>query len=151
MRVMVIVKASKSSEAGVMPSERLLTEMGRFNEELAKAGVMLAGEGLKPSAEGARVRFAGARAYRGGRALRRNLGADRRILAVAGEVHGRGDRMGEALSQPARGRQRDPPATPRALLEAVSDPDRAAAKRAFDAMMTMGNIDIAAIEAARRG
>lgn len=139
MRVMVIVKASKSSEAGVMPSERLLTEMGRFNEELAKAGVMLAGEGLKPSAEGARVRFAGARAYRGGRALRRDLGADCRILAVAGEVHGRGDRMGEALSQPARGRQRD------------RDPDRAAAKRAFDAMMTMGKIDIAAIEAARRG
>jgi hypothetical protein len=56
---MVIVKATKDSEAGVMPSERLLTEMGKFNEELVKAGVMLAGEGLQPSSKGARVRFSG--------------------------------------------------------------------------------------------
>jgi len=56
---MVIVKASKNSEAGVMPSEKLLTEMGKFNEELAKAGVMLAGEGLQASSKGARVRFSG--------------------------------------------------------------------------------------------
>jgi hypothetical protein len=60
MRFMIIVKASKDSEAGVMPSERLLTEMGKYNEELVKAGVMLAGEGLHPSAKGARVRFSGA-------------------------------------------------------------------------------------------
>ncbi len=59
MRVMVIVKASKASEAGVMPSERLLTEMGKFNEELANAGVLLAGEGLHPSAKGTRVKFSG--------------------------------------------------------------------------------------------
>jgi hypothetical protein len=59
MRVMVIIKANKESEAGVMPSQQLLTEMGRFNEELVKAGVMLAGEGLHPSSKGARVRFAG--------------------------------------------------------------------------------------------
>lgn len=59
MRFMVIVKANKDSEAGVMPSEELLTEMGKFNEELAKAGVMLAGEGLHPSSKGARVRFSG--------------------------------------------------------------------------------------------
>ena len=59
MRVMVLVKASPESEAGVMPDERLLTEMGRFNEELVKAGVMLAGEGLHPSSKGARVRFSG--------------------------------------------------------------------------------------------
>ena len=59
MRFMVIVKASKDSEAGVMPSEQLLTEMGKFNEELVKAGVMLAGEGLQPSSKGARVRFSG--------------------------------------------------------------------------------------------
>lgn len=59
MRFMVIVKASKASEAGVMPSEKLLTEMGKFNQELADAGVMLAGEGLQPSAKGARVRFSG--------------------------------------------------------------------------------------------
>ncbi len=60
MRVMVMVKASKASEAGVMPSQQLLAEMGRYNEELVKAGVMLAGEGLQPSAKGARMRFSGA-------------------------------------------------------------------------------------------
>lgn len=57
MRVMVIVKADKNSEAGVMPTEKLLTEMGKFNEELAKAGVMLAGEGLHPTSKGVRVKF----------------------------------------------------------------------------------------------
>jgi hypothetical protein len=56
---MVIVKATKQSEQGVMPDEKLLAEMGKFNEELIKAGVMLAGEGLRPSSEGARVRFSG--------------------------------------------------------------------------------------------
>ena len=56
---MVIVKATKNSEAGVLPNEQLLTEMGRYNEELTKAGVMLAGEGLHPSSKGARVRFSG--------------------------------------------------------------------------------------------
>jgi hypothetical protein len=56
---MVIVKATKSTEAGEMPSEQLLAEMGKYNEELAKAGVMLAGEGLHPSSKGARVRFSG--------------------------------------------------------------------------------------------
>ena len=59
MRVMVIVKASKESEAGKMPSTELLTAMGRYNEELVKAGVMLAGEGLRPSSKGKRVRFSG--------------------------------------------------------------------------------------------
>jgi hypothetical protein len=59
MRVMVMVKATKESEAGAMPSEDLLAAMGRYNEELVKAGVMLAGEGLHPSARGKRVRFAG--------------------------------------------------------------------------------------------
>ncbi len=57
MRFMVLVKADKNSEAGVMPDEKLLTEMGKFNEELVKAGVMLAGEGLHPSSKGARVRY----------------------------------------------------------------------------------------------
>jgi hypothetical protein len=61
MRFMVIVKATKDSEAGVMPSEQLLTEMGKFNEELVKAGVMLSGEGLQASSKGARVRFAGSK------------------------------------------------------------------------------------------
>ena len=59
MRFMIIVKASNASEAGVMPSEKLLTEMGKYNEELAKAGVLLAGEGLHPSSKGARVKFSG--------------------------------------------------------------------------------------------
>jgi len=59
MRFIVMVKATQESEAGVMPSEKLLSEMGKFNEELVKAGVMLAGEGLQPSSKGARVRFSG--------------------------------------------------------------------------------------------
>jgi hypothetical protein len=59
MKFMVIVKASAASEAGAMPSEKLLTEMGKFNEELVRAGVMLAGEGLHPSSKGARIRFNG--------------------------------------------------------------------------------------------
>ena len=61
MRFMVMIKANHDSEDGVMPSERLLAEMGRFNEELVKAGVMLAGEGLHPSKKGARVRFSGSK------------------------------------------------------------------------------------------
>ncbi len=59
MRFMVIVKADKKSEAGVLPDKKLLTEMGKFNEELSKAGVMLAGEGLQPTSKGARVKFSG--------------------------------------------------------------------------------------------
>jgi hypothetical protein len=59
MRVLVLVKASKESEAGEMPSEQILTEMGKYNEQLVKAGVMLAGEGLHPSSKGKRVRFSG--------------------------------------------------------------------------------------------
>jgi len=78
MRVMVIVKASKDSEAGKMPGENLLAEMGKFNEELVKAGVMLAGEGLQPTSNGARVRFSGSQrnesklVYPAGVLLRRN-------------------------------------------------------------------------------
>ena len=59
MRVMILMKANKNSEAGVMPSERAMTAMGNFNEELVKAGIMQAGEGLHPSSKGARVRFSG--------------------------------------------------------------------------------------------
>ena len=59
MRFMVMVKATKDSEAGIMPTEELLSAMGKYNEELAKAGIMLAGEGLQPSSKGARVRFSG--------------------------------------------------------------------------------------------
>jgi hypothetical protein len=61
MRFMVLVKADKNSEAGVLPDQKLLADMGKFNEELVKAGVMLAGEGLHPSSKGARVRFSGSK------------------------------------------------------------------------------------------
>ncbi len=61
MRFMIMIKADKDSEAGVLPDEQLLTEMGKFNEELVKAGVMLAGEGLHPSSKGARIRFSGSK------------------------------------------------------------------------------------------
>ena len=61
MRFMIIVKADKNSEAGILPSTELLTEMGKYNEELVKAGVMLAGEGLHPSSKGARVKFSGSK------------------------------------------------------------------------------------------
>src|SRR3989442_3416060 len=61
MRVMVMVKGNKDSEAGIMPKEKLLAEMGKFNEELAKAGVLLAADGLQPSSKGVRVRFSGGR------------------------------------------------------------------------------------------
>jgi len=61
MRFMVLVKADKNSEAGVMPDEKLLADMGKYNDELVKAGVMLAGEGLHPSSKGARVRFSGSK------------------------------------------------------------------------------------------
>jgi hypothetical protein len=59
MKVMVLVKATKDSEAGILPTQALLAEMGKFNEELVKAGVMLAGEGMRPSAQGKRVQFSG--------------------------------------------------------------------------------------------
>lgn len=61
MRFMILIKADKDSEAGVMPDEKLMTEMGRYNEELIKAGIMLAGDGLHPSSKGARVRFSGSK------------------------------------------------------------------------------------------
>ena len=70
MRFMIVVKADKNSEAGIMPSKKLLADMGNYNEELAKAGVLLAGEGLHPSSKGARVKFSGSGAHRDRRALR---------------------------------------------------------------------------------
>ena len=106
MRVMVIVKASKDSEAGKLPSTEMLTAMGKFNEELVKAGVMLAGEGLQASSKGKRVRFSGSIAHRHRWSISGNEGTDRRLLDVAGEIDGRSGRMAEALSESARGRLR---------------------------------------------
>ena len=82
-RVMVIVKANKESEAGVLPSKKILTEMGKYNEQLVKAGIMLAAEGLQPTSKGARVRFSKP-ANRDRRALRQIERTDRWFLAVAG-------------------------------------------------------------------
>ena len=100
MRFMIIVKATADSEAGVMPSEELITEMGKFNEELVKAGVLLAGDGLHPSSQGRAGDVLGRQAHRGRRAVRRDQGARRGLLAVAGGSHGRGHRVGQALPQP---------------------------------------------------
>ncbi len=100
MKVMVIVKASKASEAGEMPSQELLEAMTSYNEQLVEAGIMLAGEGLHPTSEGKRMRFSGSK--RTVIDLHRNQGADRRFLALEGRLDGAGDRMAEALPEPAR-------------------------------------------------
>ena len=112
MRFMVIVKATKSSEAGILPSEELLAEMGKFNEDLIKAGVLLAAEGLQASSKGAASQVRGREADRDRWAIRRDEGAGRRLLAMEVRVVARGDRMDQALSQSdARrgGRDRDSP------------------------------------------
>ena len=111
MRFMVIVKATKDTEAGVMPSEQLLRDMGKFNEELVKAGVMQAGEGLQPSSKGARVRFSGDKRTRHRRAVRRNQGAGRRLLDLEVQVAAGGDRVGQAVPESDAGRigDRDSP------------------------------------------
>ena len=95
-------EGEQDSEAGKLPSQELLAAMGRYNEELVKAGVLLAGEGLQPSSKGARVRFSGdRRTVIDGPSPR--PGADRRLLAVAGAVEGGGHRVGQALPQPEPG------------------------------------------------
>jgi hypothetical protein len=86
MKFMILVKASKDLEAGAMQSTELLAAMGKFNEELAKAGVLLAGEGLHPTSKSAHVRFSGEK---------------RRLLAVAGKIERRSHRMGQAVPKPA--------------------------------------------------
>ena len=101
MRFMVIVKATKDSEAGKMPSEELLSAMAKFNEEMVKAGVMLDGNGLQPSSKGARVRFSGDKRTRDRRPLRGDQGAGRRLLDHPGEVEGGSDRVDQALPQSA--------------------------------------------------
>ena len=111
MRVMVMVKATAESEAGVMPSTELLEAMGKYNEELVKAGIMLAGEGLHPSAKGKRVAFDGPNrtVIDGPFAETKELVAGYWLWEV--KDHGRGGRVGQALPQSdARSqRDRDPP------------------------------------------
>ena len=102
MRFMVIVKATKNSEAGKMPSEEMLGAMAKFNEEMVKAGIMLDGAGLQSSAKGARIRFEGGKRSRDRRAVRRDQGTDRRLLDHPGEEQGRGDRVDEALPEPVQ-------------------------------------------------
>jgi len=100
MKFMIIVKASKNSEAGVMPSEDLLTAMGKYNEELAKAGVMLSAEGLHPTSKGARVRFAGNKRT----VIDGPFGEPKEqiaLLAMAGKVEGRSNRMDQTMPQSA--------------------------------------------------
>ena len=93
MRFMVLVKASKESEAGALPTKGLLTEMGKYNEQLAKAGVMLDGEGLHPSSRGARVRFSGKERTVIDGPFTETKGADSRLLGLEGEIQGRSHRV----------------------------------------------------------
>ena len=112
MKFMMMVKADANTEAGELPDEKLLAEMGKYNEELVKAGVMLAGEGLQPSSKGARVRFSARQADRHRRPVRRDEGAHRRLLDDPGEVEGGGDRVGRSAAPircPDGRRDRDPP------------------------------------------
>jgi hypothetical protein len=99
MRVMVIVKATKDSEAGVMPSKELVTAMGNYNEELVKAGIMLAGDGLKPSSQGKRVRFSGSKRTVIDEPFAETKELVARLLDLGRSVHGRGRRVVEALSE----------------------------------------------------
>ena len=100
MRFMVLIKADKNSEAGVLPDEKLLREMGNYNDELVKAGVMLAGEGLQPSSKGARVRFSGDKrtVIDGPFAETKELHC--RLLDLQGEFAAGSDRLGEACPEP---------------------------------------------------
>ena len=101
MRFMILIKADKSTGSGRSAERKLLTEMGKFNEELVKAGVMLAGEGLQPSSKGARVRFSGGKRTVIDGPFTETKELICRLLDVAGEVEGGGDRVGQALPQPA--------------------------------------------------
>ena len=88
MRFMVIVKASKDSEAGVMPSTELLTAMGKFNEEMVKAGIMEAGEGLHPTSKGARIKYWKRAGQRQPRSVRLERRSRRRLLADQHQIAG---------------------------------------------------------------
>ncbi len=98
MRVMVMIKATTNTEAGMLPTEQLVSDMTKFNEALVQAGVMLAGDGLKPTKFGKRVLLPGRQASGDRRPVRRDQGSRRRLLGLAGEVHGRGARLDASLS-----------------------------------------------------
>jgi hypothetical protein len=100
MRFMILVKASKASEAGVMPPEEIFAAMADYHEQLAKAGVLLDGNGLRPSSKGWRIEYSPGKR----RALCGNQGACRRLHDHPGEDQARGHRMGQSLSQSAFGR-----------------------------------------------
>ena len=99
MRVIVLVKATVDSEAGTIPSTKLMEAMGLFNKELANAGVLLVGEGLKPSSEGKRVSFDGPGPHGKRRAIRTDWRAGRGILAMGSQGYGRGGGVGQTLPQ----------------------------------------------------
>jgi hypothetical protein len=106
---MILVKADKNSEAGLMADEKLLTEMGKYNEELAKAGIMLAGEGPSSNLERRTRQVRWRQAYSDKRAVPRIQGPDRGLLDLAGEVEGRSDRVGQARAVRRRSRNRNSP------------------------------------------
>ncbi len=107
MRVMVLVKATEESEKGMLPTTEMFEVMGRYNEELVNAGIMRAADGLKPSAHGKRIAFdgTGRTVMDGPFAETRELVAE--LLALGGQGHGRGGRLGEALPQSHAGTERD--------------------------------------------
>ena len=107
MRVMVFVKATEDSEKGVPPTTEAFAAMDRFTEELVKAGIMVAGAGLKNTAEAKRIAFDGPEPHGHRRAVRRDPRAGRRLLDLAGQGHGRGRGLGEALPQSHVGPERD--------------------------------------------
>jgi hypothetical protein len=100
MRVMVIIKATRNSEAGVMPSQELLAEMGKFNEELVNAGVLLAGDGLHPSSRGKRVRFSDGKKSVIDGPFTETKELVGRLPDLAGQFDGGGSRVGVPLSRP---------------------------------------------------
>ena len=104
MRFMVIVKATKNSEAGVMPGTELLTAMGKFNEEMVKAGVMQAGEGLHPTTKGARVKYSGGQPAVSRGPFDADQRSRRRLLADQDQIARRSHRLDEARA--VRGRAR---------------------------------------------
>ena len=109
MRVMVIVKASKESEAGVLPSTEIFAKMGQYNEQLVKAGVMLAADGLQPTSKGKRVKFSGERRIVIDGPFTETKEFDSRLLGLAGALDGRGRRMAQARSLRRRNRSRNSP------------------------------------------